>query len=201
MSNQVHDNYGQEDIELTKQQQMDDAKVMEAETRGGLMRSTTTKMSDNEAVRLDLIHQTRPMKLTKFFIEKPCIAIWTPYILLFIFAFIAGAGEMMTFELVDDSWLVNDDDKVINRDITNVAHWSLNREEAGIDKKQEKLDEDNVRYESNGLQSILVIYEDTAGGPTGLLKKSTLRKIIEIENAMISWSEKSDSFKNTKFNG
>lgn len=60
---------------------------------------------------------------------------------------------------MDDSWYILDDEKLMNRDIMNVAHWSLNRKESGVDAKQEKLEENQVRLDASMMSSIILMYE------------------------------------------
>ena len=78
-------------------------------------------MSDNPEVRAELIRQATPNRLTSFFAKRPCIAIITPYVLLIIFAVITIMGDVFKMDLMDDSWLINDHQKVVNRDIMNVV--------------------------------------------------------------------------------
>jgi hypothetical protein len=157
-------------------------------------------MSDNEEVRRDLVRQANPNKLTTFFYERPCISIWTPYILLVIFSSIVFAGDVFKLDFMDDSWLVNDDIMVINRDMTNVAKWSLKRSEAGIDAKKEEMEKTQVRFDTDGMKAILVMYEDKSENVGGLLSKDTMMKVIELEHDLTSWNKKSKSFKNKEFN-
>jgi len=168
---------------------------------GGLKKSVTIKMSDNEEVRKELIEQSTPNALTSFFYRRPCISIWTPYIILLLMTVIVQLTDYFKMALQDDSWLVNDDDKVRHRDMVKLAKWELNRKAAGIDSKQEKLEENQVRFESGGMEQILVIYEDKSGRATGIFDKDTVVKIIELENKLTSWDKKSDNFTNKKFNG
>jgi hypothetical protein len=142
------------------------------------------------------------MALTNFFVRRPCISIITPYILLIIFAVIAFAGEMFSigFER-DDSNLVNDDQIVIDHDIVRYADKHLNRAEAQIDKKREDLLKEQIRYESGGLETILIVYENTSNDLPGLISKKNVETIIKLENDITSWDKPSDNFKNTKFKG
>jgi len=74
--------------------------MMEGATSGGgLKKSMTIKMSDNEDVRRELIEQATPSKLTTFFYERPCISIITPYILLLLFSGIAIAGDVFKMDM------------------------------------------------------------------------------------------------------
>ena len=158
-------------------------------------------MSDDPEVRAELIRQATPNRLTSFFAKRPCIAIITPYVLLIIFAVITIMGDVFKMDLMDDSWLINDHQKVVNRDIMNVVQYGLNRKEAKIDAKKEELEADQVRFGTTGLNTILVMYDDkdkTSAG--GLLSKKTMQKVIEIEHEIISWAKKSKNFKNAKFN-
>jgi len=61
-----------------------------------LARTKSIKFSENQAVRDELAVASKPMALTNFFIRRPCLSIWIPYILLFCFFGIAIAGEFMT---------------------------------------------------------------------------------------------------------
>jgi hypothetical protein len=122
------------------------------------------------------------LKITEFFVRRPCISIITPYILLVILGGIAVMTDMMGFATMDDSWLLNDHEKVINRDIMKVSNWELNREKSGLDDAK-KLEEGNwVRFKSNPeMNSILMMYEDKTGGPAGLLTKAAFKNIIQFE--------------------
>ena len=118
-------------------------------------------MSDNEEVRKDLIRQTQPNVLTNFFYKRQCIAIITPYIFMVLFAGITFLDpKVYKMDFMDDSWLINDNIKVVNRDILNVAKWELNRKEAGIDTLKDKLEESQVRFEAGPLNTILLMYQN-----------------------------------------
>ena len=65
-----------------------------------------------------------------------------------------GVSDYFTMGLTDDSFLVNDDDLVVHRDMVNLANWELNRKKAGIDDKKEELEKDQVRFNTGGLDMI-----------------------------------------------
>lgn len=49
---------------------------------------------------------------------------------------------------------------------------------------------------------LFVIYEDQSSRPAGFIDKATVRKMIELENAMINWDKpSSENFRNKEFNG
>lgn len=153
-----------------------------------MKRATTIKMSDNEEVRKELIIQSTPNALTSFFYQRPCISIWTPYILLFIFTAIISQSGYFDIAMMDDAWLINDDVKVINKDMVTLAKWELNRRKAGIDDKKESLEANQVRFETTDLSRVLIIYENKGSHPGGLMNKESIKKIMELEHQMTMWN-------------
>ena len=61
--------------------------------------------------------------------------------------------------------------------------------------------EKQVRYETGGLETILVVYENKPDRLPGLLSKKSVQAIIKLENEITSWDAPSESFANEKFKG
>jgi hypothetical protein len=113
-------------------------------------------------------------------------------------------GDAFKMDMQDDSWYVNDDIMMINRDLVNVAKWELNRNAAGIDAKKDKIEETQVRFSTDpllGNNMITLVYENKSSAPGGLMNKKSLMKAIELEHAMLLFDAKGANFKNKKFNG
>jgi hypothetical protein len=92
-------------------------------------------------------------------------------------------SDYFVISITDDSWYINDDDKLIHRDMIKLAHWELNRKSAGIDDKKDELELNQVRFSSEGMfgTDIMIIYEDNTSALGGLMNKDTIMKIIAFE--------------------
>lgn len=142
------------------------------------------------------------MQLTNFFIKRPCVAICVPYFLLIVFAVIAFTQNMFDVYMEgQDDGLVMSDPIVIDSNIIKEASATLNKKEAGVEKKREDQLKSQVRYETSGFNTIFMLYEAVSDSEFGLLDLKAVKSIISLEQQVLAWDKVSNNFKNEKFNG